>query len=57
MTGGFVWDHGMDKEQSTDPRETAQLLQEMQQEITKDNNRLVYSHKVQLLFLLQDVKD
>ncbi|XP_076449588.1 (3R)-3-[(carboxymethyl)amino]fatty acid oxygenase/decarboxylase-like isoform X1 [Babylonia areolata] len=45
MTGGFVWDYGTDKERSTDRRETAQILQEMYREITKDNNRLVYSHK------------
>ena len=46
MTGGFVWDYGTNQEHATDRRETAQILKEMQQEITKDNNRLVYSHKV-----------
>ena len=50
MTGGFVWDYGTDKERQTDRRETAQILQELYQEITKDDNRLVYSHKVQTFF-------
>ncbi|KAK7100497.1 hypothetical protein V1264_023443 [Littorina saxatilis] len=45
MTGGFVWDYGTDEERSTDRRETAQILQEMHQEITKDNSRLIHSHK------------
>ncbi|KAL8583793.1 hypothetical protein ACOMHN_036428 [Nucella lapillus] len=45
MTGGFMWDYETDKERSTDRKETAQILKEMYAEITKDNNRLVYSHK------------
>lgn len=45
MTGGFVWDYGTENARQTDRRESSQLLKEMYQEITKDNNRLIYSHK------------
>ncbi|KAK7465206.1 hypothetical protein BaRGS_00037610, partial [Batillaria attramentaria] len=44
-TNAFVWDYGTDQERQTDARETQLLLREIHHEITKDNNRLVYSHK------------
>lgn len=43
--GGFVWDYGIDSERQTDRRETSQILKEIYQEIIKDSNCLVYSHK------------
>ncbi|XP_071117943.1 (R)-phenoxypropionate/alpha-ketoglutarate-dioxygenase-like [Haliotis cracherodii] len=45
MTDSFVWDMGTDKERETDMNETVQILKEIHREITKDNRRLVYSHK------------
>nr|KAG5687571.1 hypothetical protein BaRGS_022875 [Batillaria attramentaria] len=45
-TDGFVWDYKTERERYTDRSETWQLVQEIHREITKDNNRLVYSHKV-----------
>ncbi|KAK7465207.1 hypothetical protein BaRGS_00037611 [Batillaria attramentaria] len=44
-TDGFVWDYKTERERYTDRSETWQLVQEIHREITKDNNRLVYSHK------------
>lgn len=45
MTGQFIWDLNTPHETPTSKPETEQILQEMYEEITKDNNRLVYSHK------------
>lgn len=41
----FVWDFGTDKERWANWTETREILQEIDQEITKDENRLVYTHK------------
>ncbi|XP_045157201.1 alpha-ketoglutarate-dependent taurine dioxygenase-like [Mercenaria mercenaria] len=45
MTEAFVWDYGTDKERVTSQQETRQILQEIHNEIVKDNRRLIYSHK------------
>lgn len=46
MTGCFILDYDTKNAKRTNRRETHQILQEMFEEITKNNNRLVYSHKV-----------
>ena len=47
MTEAFVWDYGNDKKQKvTEWPETKKILKDIQDEIDKDNRRLVYSHKV-----------
>ncbi|XP_025111404.1 uncharacterized protein LOC112574493 isoform X1 [Pomacea canaliculata] len=45
MTGCFILDYDTKNAKRTNRRETHQILQEMFEEITKNNNRLVYSHK------------
>lgn len=45
MTEAFVWDYGTDKQRVTKGQETVEILQEIHNEIVKDNRRLIYSHK------------
>ncbi|CAG2202619.1 unnamed protein product [Mytilus edulis] len=45
MTTAFVWDLGSEKERMTERSETVKLIQEIYQEIVKDERRLIYSHK------------
>lgn len=52
MIGRFIWDYGTKTQHTADQRETNEILKEIHDEITKDNNRLVYSHKVSLVKLL-----
>ena len=46
MTEAFIWDKDMQTERRTDKEETKKLLDEIRNEIEKDNKRLVYSHEV-----------
>ena len=46
MTDAFIWDYGTENQRTTQWPETAQILQEIHNEIVKDNRRLIYSHKV-----------
>ncbi|XP_060562968.1 alpha-ketoglutarate-dependent taurine dioxygenase-like [Ruditapes philippinarum] len=45
MTEAFIWDYGTDQQRITEHKETMKLLQEIHDEIVKDNRRLIYSHK------------
>ena len=51
MTEAFIWDYGTDKQRVTEYKETVKLLQEIHDEIVKDNRRLIYSHKVNLHYM------
>lgn len=46
MTESFVWDYGTESQRVTSDHETMQILQEIHNEIVKDNRKLIYSHKV-----------
>ena len=46
MTEAFIWDKDTQIERRTDKEETKKLLDEIRNEIEKDNKRLVYSHEV-----------
>jgi len=50
MTVAFVWDYGKENQRVTQDPETIKLLQEIHNEIVKDDRTLIYSHKVKLLF-------
>ncbi|GAB1610726.1 uncharacterized protein LOC115223680 [Argonauta hians] len=47
MTEGFCWNYGQSDEQWTSWSETKELLEDIHQEIVKDNRRLVYVHEWQ----------
>lgn len=44
FTKAFIWDYGTDKERVTSEEETAQIKKEIIEELTKNNNELVYAH-------------
>ena len=46
MTEAFIWDLGTEKQRLTKWPETSEILEEIHNEIVKDNRRLIYSHKV-----------
>ena len=46
MTEAFIWDLGTEKQRLTKWPETSEILEEIFDEIVKDNRRLIYSHKV-----------
>ena len=46
MTEAFIWDNETENQRLTNRAETAKLLQEIHNEIIKDDRRLIYSHKV-----------
>lgn len=52
MTTAFVWDIDTGQERMTDGTETVQILQEIFQQVVKDDRSLIYSHKVCSNFLL-----
>ncbi|CAG0899952.1 unnamed protein product [Darwinula stevensoni] len=45
MTEAFMWDKGTSKQRITCPQETAEILQEIEDEIEKRQKHLQYSHK------------
>lgn len=47
MIGGFIWDKGSTGERFTDPRETAQLLKELESTILDCQDTLWYKHRWQ----------
>ena len=46
MTEAFIWDYGQPSERCTSTQETKSVLTEIHNEIIKDNQSLLYSHKV-----------
>ena len=46
MTEAFIWDYETENQRLTQRAETAKILQEIHNEIIKDDRRLIYSHKV-----------
>ena len=46
MTEGFVRDYGTPAEQEFNPDSTQQMLQEIYRQITRENGKYIYSHKV-----------
>ena len=46
MTHHYIWDYGTPKARPTNDRETLEIINEIHQEIIKDNRKLIYSHHV-----------
>ena len=46
MTEAFIWDLGTENQRLTQWPETSEILEEIHNEIVKDNRMLIYSHKV-----------
>lgn len=60
MTEAFIWDHGTENQRITQWPETGKILQEIHEEIVKENRRLIYSHKVRCILrkcALEKTKD